>query len=322
MLAGEILISNLDGNGFWSRDPDEVLPSYLLCYKKKVISILQGLDPVGCAVPSWRESLVAQGRDKHLKEEELALLEKLTQSDRALELMAMGKVENAASMLSYAKEDLQAIFTFMKSLTLYPGRGFSDDFTSTITVDLRVHAEGDSLTLEINDEAIPTLTLDPQYLAMAKESKDATTKSYLSEHIRDAKNLISQIGFRHANLERLGKQLCLLQKEFFFKGTRYLKPLSQKQMAEKLDVSEGTVSRLVANKYIETDWGVLSLKSLFPGGVGGESKNSVMEMIREIVAHYEGKKKISDQKISEILAGKGISIARRTVAKYRSQMEG
>ena len=320
MQAGELLASNLDGNGFWSRNPDEILPSYLASVKEQVLPILQGLDPVGCFVPSWRESLVVQGKDRKLKPEEVALLDKLVHSDNALQLMASGKVEAAASQLDCDKGDLAAIFAFMKTLTLYPGRSYSEEFSDAITPDLSVHAKDGSLLLDVNDEAIPTLTLDPQYLEMEKTTKDQKAKSYLSGQIREAKVLISQIDFRHTNLERMGRRLCSLQQEFFFKGTKYLKPLSQKQLADDMEVSEGTVSRLVSNKYIETDWGILPLKSLFVSGVDGASKNSVQEMIREILQNAAGKKKLSDQKISDLLAGKGVKVARRTVAKYRAQM--
>lgn len=117
------------------------------------------------------------------------------------------------------------------------------------------------------------------------------------------------------------------QFQFFLKGQKHLKPMTLKDIAEEISVHETTVSRLSHAKYVQTDWGVFPLKYFFSSALSstnplGEeyAKNSVKEIMRELIESYSGKKRLSDQKISDMLAEKGIKIARRTVAKYRGEL--
>lgn len=321
MQTGRILLSDLDGNGFWKLDPKSILPSFLLPHLDKVSRIISRLEPVGCAVPSWRESLIVQSEEREdLDDEERRIIGKMVEDTEALTLLSQGKYDQASQRLACLPGQAERLFQVLKTFTLFPGRSYDSGPTLTVTPDFSIHAKEGELVLDVNDEAIPPLTLDESYLAMAKETKDKQTKNWLNGKIKDAKALIDQVQFRYSNLEKLGRVLCVRQSEFFFHGWKYLKPLTQRQVAEDMQVSEPTVSRLASSKYVDTDWGILSLKSLFSSGVDGESKASVQSMIKDIIASYTGKKKLSDQKISDMLAEKGVKIARRTVAKYRGEM--
>jgi RNA polymerase sigma-54 factor len=116
--------------------------------------------------------------------------------------------------------------------------------------------------------------------------------------------------------------LLVEQSEFFLKGPKYLKPLTQRDVADKIGVHETTVSRIATAKWIDTDWGILPLKQLFSNAVGdgGQSKNSVKELVKEIILSNSSGKALSDQKISDLLLEKGVKVARRTVAKYRGEL--
>jgi RNA polymerase sigma-54 factor len=135
---------------------------------------------------------------------------------------------------------------------------------------------------------------------------------------------------RSDTMKKIGIELLRFQFEFFLNGPQYLKPLTYRHIAEKLSLHETTISRAVQGKYIDTDWGILPIKELFSSalsttdstedGTKEVSKRAVMDMVREIVGQHTGPKPLSDQKIANILAQRGIKIARRTVSKYRKEL--
>ncbi|MDD3058383.1 MAG: RNA polymerase sigma-54 factor, partial [Sphaerochaeta sp.] len=136
--------------------------------------------------------------------------------------------------------------------------------------------------------------------------------------------LIFQVQVRNQTLYKVAHILLQEQQEYFLFGPQYIKPLTQKAVAEQLGVHETTISRIATAKYIDTDWGIIPIKKLFSNAVGDEgaelSKQAVKETIRQILEEHQGQKALSDQKISDILKEKGISVARRTVAKYRNEL--
>jgi RNA polymerase sigma-54 factor len=157
---------------------------------------------------------------------------------------------------------------------------------------------------------------------MAEQIDDKKTKQYIKEQISQANQLITQIDMRNDTLRKVAQVVLAEQSEFFLKGPKFLKPLTQKEVAEKIGVHETTVSRIANAKYVDTDWGIIPIKNLFSNAVGdgNQSKNSVKEIIREIIQEHQGEKALSDQKITDLLVGKGINVARRTVAKYRKEL--
>ena len=158
-----------------------------------------------------------------------------------------------------------------------------------------------------------------------KEEKEAS--KYLKAEVSSAESLINQLDLRRSTLEKVGRVLLEKQKSFFAFGPRSLKPLTLKEVADEIGVHETTVSRITTSKYIDTDWGLFQLKELFPSGIQNEdtgvtfSKTAVKDMVREIIETNTTGKALSDQKISDMLAQKGISCARRTVNKYRKELD-
>ena len=158
-----------------------------------------------------------------------------------------------------------------------------------------------------------------------KEEKEAS--KYLKAEVSSAESLINQLDLRRSTLDKVGRVLLEKQKSFFAFGPRSLKPLTLKEVADEIGVHETTVSRITTSKYIDTDWGLFQLKELFPSGIQNEdtgvtfSKTAVKDMVREIIENNTTGKALSDQKISDMLAQKGISCARRTVNKYRKELD-
>jgi RNA polymerase sigma-54 factor len=200
----------------------------------------------------------------------------------------------------------------------------------------------------LNDEMIPVLGINPLFADMARrkaESKDPKTRQFVTQNLQDARWFIRTIGQRNETLLKVCRAIVEFQREFFLKGPKYMRPLTLKDVAGEIGVHEATVSRITSSKYIQTEWGIFALKHFFSNSVpstgtsGGRfSKEGVKEIIKEIIeqesaketpqargetrneAHGSGGRGLSDQKIVEILAAKGVSLARRTVAKYRGEL--
>ena len=178
---------------------------------------------------------------------------------------------------------------------------------------------------------LPSLEIDDSYLSMREElkknksDKGKEALKYLGENITSAQSLVKMLSFRYSSLEKIGLVLADKQRDFFLYGPMFLKGLTMTETAEIMGVNVSTVSKMAAMKYVDTDWGIYPLRFFFSTEVKKEdgedlSKNSVKLMIEKIINENTGKKALSDQKIADALAKEGIKIARRTVAKYRSEM--
>jgi len=322
--TGEILITALDSNGFLPQNPEALLKDNQKRLLPSVLSVIQSLDPIGVGAHDWKESLMIQAKAKHLGEEELTLFHGLVYDN--LDLMRSGKIDQVAKALNTDEEEVNALFSFLKTLTPFPGQDYASGPEQFVIPDLSIHQEEGKLVMRLNDSSLPRLTIDPMYeemeKTMGKSEQEKQTKEYLQSQLKDANLLISQIAMRNQTLDKVGQVLLVEQSEFFLKGPKYLKPLTQRDVADKIGVHETTVSRIATAKWIDTDWGILPLKQLFSNAVGdgGQSKNSVKELVKEIILSNSSGKALSDQKISDLLLEKGVKVARRTVAKYRGEL--
>ncbi len=324
--VGEILITGLDANGFFIDEPETLLTPDQQVHLPKMLALLRRLDPAGIGVRCWRDSLIAQAEQQGMEGEELETFSRLVREK--LELMRSGKSEQVAKELGIDAYDLEVLYTFLKTLTPFPGQSFSSGPEQFVIPELSIRRDGDELVMQMNDHALPDLRIQASFGHLAdrigdeEEAKKATV--YINEQIKRAESLLFQIQVRNQTLYRLGQVLVKRQREFFLSGPLYIKPLTQKEVASELGVHETTVSRISTAKWVDTDWGLIQIKGLFSSAVGEEgalySKEAVKEMIRRILDEHQGKKALSDQKISDILKGEGVSVARRTVAKYRNEL--
>jgi len=183
----------------------------------------------------------------------------------------------------------------------------------------------------LNDEEVPVLGINDFYTQLLRENKARDQKevrSFVRDHVKDAQWFIRSIAQRNQTLLRISKAIVEFQRDFFRRGPKYLKPLTLKDIAQAVDVHETTVSRIANSKYIQTEWGIFELKYFFTNSISGAgstgsqfSKEGVKHRIREIIEEHSSSKRLSDQKIADILAERGIKIARRTVAKYRQELD-
>lgn len=324
--VGQILITNIDANGFFLEDPHDILTSQQAAHLQKLLKILHQFEPAGVGVKDWRESLILQATLKGLKDEDLVHFKALVNDN--LELMRAGKQSQVAKNLGIDEMELDALYSFLKTLTPFPGQGFASGPQQYVIPDLSIKAEDGELVLSMNNSSLPDLRVSADFEALAQDlgNTDEAKKAqqYIQNQLKSANSLIFQIQVRNQTLYRLAQVLLVHQRDFFLFGPQYIKPLTQKEVAAQIGVHETTVSRISTAKWIDTDWGIISVKKLFSNAVGDEgaelSKQAAKETIRQILEEHQGQKALSDQKISDILKERGISVARRTVAKYRNEL--
>ena len=207
-----------------------------------------------------------------------------------------------------------------------PGRAFLPDNDQYILPEVFVQKAGDDFTVTTNDEHIPHLRISNVYKdLMSAGENNAEVKNYIREKIRAGKFLIKSLHQRQQTILNIAKEIVKRQRDFFEKGVAHLKPMTMAQVADVVGVHETTVSRAVSSKYMQTPQGVLEMKFFFTAGLqtttgNGVSNTSVKDMIAEIFNAEDSAKPLSDQEVVKMLDEKGITIARRTVAKYRDEL--
>jgi len=320
--TGELIIHNLDNNGFFQEDP------YLLLNKNQqellpeVLDIIHSFDPLGIGVKDYKESLILQA-DLSFEAPEGTI----TILENYLPLVKKKDVKELSKKLDLPTEDINNIIEFIQTLNPYPGRLFSINPPQYVIPDIMVTVKDGEFVLILNDEEIPVLGISPFFEENQSIKQEKETRQYVNNSIRDARWFINSIQLRNKTLLKIATVIVEFQRNFFIKGPKYLLPLTLKNVAEEVQVHETTVSRISNAKYMQTEWGIFPIKYFFTNSISGSgstgsrfSKEGVKATIKELLEEDNSKKQLSDQKISDLLKLQGIKIARRTVAKYRSEL--
>jgi RNA polymerase sigma-54 factor len=317
------IVSSLDERGFLTQTPANValqtgLP---LSAVQEALAALKAFDPPGIGAQTLAECLLAQlaslGRGD-------ALPARIVRDH--FELLTRRRIPEIARKLGASADDIQGAIEEIGRLDPAPGRRFADDSNRVVVPDVTVEKDGGEWKIHLNNDYIPRLRISSTYREMiAKGTLAKTERDYLRERIRSGKFLIDSIEQRQRTIERITREILAAQSEFFERGVAQLKPLTMTRIADIVGVHETTVSRAIANKYIKTPHGVFEFKYFFtPGyqadGGASVSNTSVKEMIADLVAGEDKGSPLSDQDLVARLLGKGITIARRTVAKYREEL--
>ena len=323
---GEQLIRNLDENGFHRDPPESLVKPEQLELMNRIKEMIQSFEPVGTCTSGYEESLLAQIRNHpHPHPRSFEVVE------NHLELLEKEKYGAIARALKTSVEEVGKIREFIRELDPMPGRSFSNEQPRYVIPDVMVKLQDGEFAIFLNDDDIPVLTVSPFYTRLSEgKEKNAgkAVKKFVSSGVQEARWFIRSIRQRNETLLKTCKAIVEFQREFFRKGPKYLVPLTLKDIAEQIGVHEATVSRVTNGKYVQTEWGIFELKYFFSSSVPGSSpggtrfsKEGVKEMIKEIIEAEGTKTHLTDQKIGEILAEKGVKIARRTIAKYRKELD-
>ncbi len=320
----ELLIGNIDDYGFLMATLDELAASTSLPPEKisEVLKVVQGFEPAGVGARDLRECLMLQLE----RAGETETLEYRIIRD-FMEALGKRRIPEIARGTGQDVDDVQDALGRIGRLEPRPGRAFQSVIEQYVAPEVFVQRNGDDFIVTTNDGQIPHLRISNVYKdLMATGADNAEVKNYIREKIRAGKFLIKSLQQRQSTICNIGKEIVKRQREFMEKGVAHLKPMTMAQVAEVVGVHETTISRGVSGKYIATPQGVFEMKYFFTAGLqsadgGAEVSNtSVKDMIAEIFKNENSSKPLSDQEVVKMVNEKGITIARRTVAKYRDEL--
>jgi RNA polymerase sigma-54 factor len=326
MHLGEQIIGNLDQNGYLvatvaeMAEQNQVEATELEATLKKV----QEFDPPGIAARDLKECLLIQA---HLLGVSTPLMEAIIRDHmKDLELKNYNQI---ARKLRVPLQEILHAVQLIGQMDPKPGRIYSEEKTQPIVPDVYVFKSGDDYKIVLNDDGLPRLRISNFYREImggnSGKTNYETGKKYIREKVQSATWLIKSIQQRQKTIYRVAESIVRQQKDFFDGGMNYLKPLVLRNIADDVEMHESTISRVVTNKYMQTPRGIYELKYFFSSGIqktGGDTiaSKSVKEDIRRIISEENTRKPLSDSDIVDLLNKEKITIARRTVAKYREMM--
>ncbi len=321
--VAELIIGTINDDGYLLAALEELSISSGLSLDQlqKALDLVQTFHPVGVGARNLRECLLIQ-LDRIGKTESI----EAAVVSRHLDDLGRKRYPEIARALNITTEQVQQIANFISTLEPKPGRMFTTDQHQYVAPDVIVQKIGDDYVVMLNNEQIPHLRISDTYKdIMSRGDKSSEARDYIREKIRAGKFLIKSIHQRQQTIYNIAKVITERQREFLDNGIAFLKPLTMAQVAEVVGVHETTVSRAVANKYMQTSQGLYEMKFFFTPGFetasgGTMSNTSVKEQISKLIEREDPTKPLSDQEIVAVLKEQGIPIARRTVAKYRNEL--
>ncbi|PWA12575.1 RNA polymerase sigma-54 factor [Pueribacillus theae] len=309
--AGYLVISLEEAARFLGKSEEDVY---------KAFKYFQLFEPIGIGARSLQECLLWQLEEL---EERSFLTEKIVEND--LELLAEKKWNDIAAKYNVSLKEVQASADLVLSLNPKPGAALGEGKPRYLFPDITVEKVEGEYLVTLNDYMLPTIHLNRQYQYMLSQAGKTEAEQYMNEKYSRVMWLIRSIEQRRMTLLRLSEAIVKHQKEFLEKGVLHLKPMTLKEIADEIDVHESTVSRAVKHKVIQTPKGIYELKDFFTSKVEsadgeGASSRAVKHVMQTLIDGEDKYKPLSDQKIVDLLKGEGIKISRRTVAKYREEM--
>jgi RNA polymerase sigma-54 factor len=315
----EKIVTSLDEHGLFTVDHRafELENGISSDELSKAIALIQTCEPIGCASSSAREALLVQSRIQYPDDEVLHR----TISEH-FELLSGFFHEKIARALSVTADEVREKGRIVQTLNPYPGRGFSTTSTKYVVPDIEVSLVDGEIIIVFNDEFIPRIRISTQYADMlSKKDIDKKLKEYIKDRMGSAKQLMRNIAGRRETIGKVVRAIMQHQIAFLEKGPGRLKPLTYAQIAEIAECHESTVSRVSSNKYMRCQWGTFELRYFFASkirsGAEEHSSDEALSLIRDIVARERPESPCSDDEIAAFLKGAGLTVARRTVAKYR-----
>jgi RNA polymerase sigma-54 factor len=323
-----LLIGNLDVDGYLQASVEEIASSAGVSAEivEQVLQRIQSCDPPGVGARDLTECLLLQLRvqkreDPSLHDPILSLAMTIVRDH--LSALEGWRVERLAKDLNVTMDEVSQATKIIKGLEPKPGRNFGEGEIRYVTPDVQVQKIGEEYVITLNEEGLPRLKVSASYrrlLAGAGEAKD-----YVQEKIRAAAWLIKSIHQRQRTLLLVAQSLVKFQQDLLTYGVSQMRPLVLRDVADDIGIHESTVSRAIANKFIATPRGIYPLKKFFTTGLKGRqgqdvAAESVKERIRELITQEDPKRPLSDEEIAKVLSRDNVTIARRTVAKYRENL--
>ena len=320
-IAAKAVILDLDDNGFISITVDEIANETGLSKEmiEKAIEVVQNInDPPGIGARDIKESLLLQLKYKKLKD---TLAYKIVEN--YFELLEKKQYEKLSQIFKVSVQDIKSAENIIKECEPFPGRSFKPlEKPIYIIPDIIVTEEDGELKVNIMGSNVE-IKVNRDYIKEYK--KNPSTKDFVEKYEKNVKTLIDSIDKRNSTIKKIVEYILAVQKDYLKDPKSGLKPLVLKEVADAVGVHESTVSRTVSKKYIQLPIGVMPLKNFFSQKLqtnqGDISNKTVKEKIKELIENEDPNKPLTDTEIAEILIKQGINISRRTVTKYREELD-
>jgi RNA polymerase sigma-54 factor len=325
----ELIVGHLDEDGYFKSELEELresiaeaLPDIEVEELQTTLRHVQNMEPAGVGARDVAECLELQLRalPPSTPYREIAI----TLVTRHLDVLAARDFNRLKRVLSITEDELREVRALILSLDPKPGRAFGSGDVRYIVPDVVVRKTGGRWIAALNRDAMPRLRINKLYADILQASRDNGGK-HLSGQLQEARWLIKNVQQRFDTILRVTQSIVDRQRNFFEHGEVAMRPLVLREIAEAVSLHESTISRVTTQKYMLTPRGIFELKYFFGSHVstdtgGACSATAIRALIKQLVAAEDGKKPLSDHRISDILAQQGIQVARRTVAKYREAM--
>jgi len=324
--AAICVIGNMNADGRLTATDEEIaevekIPVEII---ERARQVVMRLDPVGCGARDVKECLLVQ-------------LEVLGETDRlAAKLISehfadlqQHKLPHLSKQIGVDVETLLEELQFIRTLDPYPGRRYSSEEPILISPEIyieKLEENDDEYVIYFADDGSPRLRVSQQYQQMLSQGVSNETKSFIREKMRSAVDLLRNIEHRRQTIYKVVESIVQRQKDFLDHGVQYIKPMMLKDIAEDIGMHLSTVSRVVNRKYAHTPQGVIELRRFFTEGMlneeGEEISTRIIKLkIKKLIEEEDSHNPITDDQVVKILAKDGIKLSRRTVAKYRDQMQ-
>ena len=319
---GAEIIGNLDEDGYLRAELEEIAQRCAATpeeVERVLTEMIQKFDPIGVGARTISECLLLQLRSNPpVDPVSVEIVE------RHFEDLSRRRYADIARALKLSADRIMESVEEIMALEPKPGRRFGGNDSRYIVPDVFVYKLGSDYTVVLNEEGIPRLRVNSLYRSLLRSSGDEA-RQYVEQKLRSALWLIKSVDQRQRTLRKVTQSIVKFQREFLDKGLPYLRPLALRDVGEDISMHESTISRVTTNKYVETPQGLFELKFFFHSGIASGDREmvssvSVKKMIQDLLANEDATKPLSDQEVAGILKGRGLTIARRTVAKYREEL--
>lgn len=319
-LIANYLIGCIDSRGYLDEEPEETAELLNTDSRdvEKILELLRSFSPAGVCARDLKHCLLAQLPESADNQLARRVVEAYMGD------IAQSRYAHVAKALDTDVKSLKAAVKKIQALSPIPASGFeTDEMTFYIEPDIQIMpAAGEELEIRLLSSFVPNLCLSPTYLSFLESTDDAEVKSYLERKFKSARWLINCVEQREGTLRRCAAEIAQLQKDYFLGRQSLPQPMTQSDVAERMGVHLSTVSRAVKGKYVQSVHGLRPMKELFTAKVGGAicSADEIKEKLRNIISAENPAKPFSDQQIVDKLKEAGVSISRRTAAKYREEL--
>jgi len=319
LVIARLVISNIEDDGYLSASPEEMAnEGFETGDVQRIIKRIQRFDPVGCAWRDKREPLFVQleALGCAVDSVECILVRDYLKDIRS------NRYHEITKALNISEERFLKARDIVLKLDPKPGWRYSNVASGYISPDFMIRWRDNRLAAVLNDDTVPRVRLRRQYVEVLKNPKGVPREQleFIRQRARAAQYVIVAIEQRRKTMLRILDNLLEYQREFFEKGYDFLKPITMTEFARQLSVNPSTISRALANKYIESPQGIHKLKFFFHAPLGDTDKRIIFKKIQDIVENEDKTSPLSDTQIAQKLGRQGVVISRRTVSKYRDLM--